>query len=182
MKVLEEVMPGLVLLKVFSHKDDRGEFVKTFNDDAFSRFGIPFAPKEIVFSISAKNVVRGMHFQVPPSDHHKLVSCSSGAILDVVVDLRKGSPSFGRHAAFNLNETNRHVLMIPRGFAHGFLALEERSLVAYATDTVHDPSSDSGIAWDGFGFEWPVESPVVSDKDRNLPALASFESPFVYQS
>ena len=180
MKFIEEPIPGLKLLQAFKHLDERGEFVKTFNEAAFEKMGIPIDPKEIVFSVSAQDVVRGMHFQTPESDHQKLVSCAAGAIIDVVVDLRKGSPTYGEHGAFELNDENRHILLIPRGFAHGFLALKDQSLVTYCTDTGHDPSCDSGIRWNSFGYEWPVESPIVSEKDQNLIGLDDYQSPFVY--
>lgn len=178
MQRLDELLPGLILLKSFQHSDDRGQFVKSFNAKAYEALGIPLSPKEIVFSVSRKNVIRGMHFQTPPEDHQKLVSCSSGAILDVVVDLRRDSPTFGKHAAVELNEENRHILLIPRGFAHGFLALSEGALVAYCTDTGHDPACDSGIRWDSFGFTWPAVDPIISEKDRHLPSLADYSSPF----
>lgn len=169
-----------MLLQAFKFVDDRGEFVKTYNQDAYEKLGIPLTPKEIVFSVSRKNVVRGMHFQTPPSDHQKLVSCASGAIIDVVVDLRVGSPAYGQWAAFELNECNRHTLLIPAGFAHGFLALEEKSLVTYCTDTGHDPDCDSGIRWDSFGYEWPVDHPVISEKDQHLVGLDDYQSPFLF--
>lgn len=178
MKIIEEIMPGLVLLQSFQHTDSRGQFVKTFNSAVFDHLGLPIVPKEIVFSVSAKDVIRGMHFQTPPEDHQKLVSCSAGAILDVVVDLRSGSESFGRYAAVELSDLNRHILLIPKGFAHGFLALKEQSLVAYCTDTGHAPQCDSGIRWDSFGFDWPVKVPIISEKDRSLPSLIDYSTPF----
>lgn len=171
-------MPGLLLMQAFQHHDPRGEFVKTYNAEAFERLELSFAPREIVFSVSARRVVRGMHFQLPPDDHRKYVGCPVGAILDVVLDLRTDSPTFGKSAGFRLDARNRHQLMIPRGFAHGFLALEDNSLVSYCTDTGHAPASDAGIRWDSFGFDWAVEDPVISDKDHNLPAFADFRSPF----
>ena len=180
MKLIQEVMPGLQLLQAFKHLDERGEFVKTFNEAAFAQMGIPLSPKEIVFSVSARDVVRGMHFQTPQSDHQKLVSCAAGAIIDVVVDLRKGSPSYGQHAAFELTDQNRHILLIPRGFAHGFLAMQDQSLVTYCTDTGHDPTCDSGIRWDSFGYDWPVKNPIVSEKDQHLVGLDEYQSPFIY--
>lgn len=178
MKIIDEPLPGLFLLQSFRHVDQRGEFVKTFNADAYLAMGLSFEPKEIVFSVSNRNVIRGMHFQTPPADHQKLVGCSAGAIVDVVVDLRSDSPTFRRHAAFDLSEENRHALLVPKGFAHGFLALEDRSVVSYATDTVHDPTRDSGIRWDSFNYRWPVEHPVISDKDLGLPPLIDYLSPF----
>jgi len=159
----------------------RGEFVKTYNDEAFKALEMPLVPREIVFSVSRKDVVRGMHFQTPESDHQKLVTCASGCIIDVGVDIRKGSPTYGEHAAYELTEENRHTLLVPRGFAHGFLALEEKSLVSYCTDTGHDPQRDSGIRWNSFGYDWPVADPIVSEKDQNLVGLSEYESPFQFE-
>jgi dTDP-4-dehydrorhamnose 3,5-epimerase len=181
MKIIDEPFPGLKLLQARSFKDERGEFVKPYNDEVFQNLGMPLVPREIVFSVSRKDVLRGMHFQTPDSDHQKLVTCAAGAIIDVVVDIRKGSPTFGKHAAFGLTETNRHTLLIPRGFAHGFLALEEKSLVSYCTDTGHDPDRDAGIRWDSFQYDWPVKSPIISEKDLKLTGLEEYQSPFTFE-
>lgn len=180
MEIIKEPLPGLKLLQARSFKDERGEFVKPYNDEVFRSLGMPLVPREIVFSVSRKDVLRGMHFQTPDSDHQKLVTCASGSIIDVVVDLRKGSPSYGQFAAFELTEVNRHTLLIPRGFAHGFLALQEGSLVSYCTDTGHDPARDAGIRWESFGYDWPVSNPIISGKDRNLPSLEDYQSPFSF--
>jgi dTDP-4-dehydrorhamnose 3,5-epimerase len=180
MEIIAEPLPGLKLLQARSFKDDRGEFVKPYNDEVFRSLGMPMIPREIVFSISRKDVLRGMHFQTPGSDHQKLVTCAAGSIIDVVVDIRNESPSYGQYAAFELTELNRHTLLVPRGFAHGFLALEEKSLVSYCTDTGHDPARDSGIRWDSFGYDWPVQNPIISEKDQKLVGLDDYQSPFVY--
>ncbi len=119
-----------------------------------------------------------MHFQLPPAAHAKLVYCIVGKVLDVVLDLRKDSATFGRSYAHELNGTNREMLFISAGFAHGFLALEDQATMVYQTSTVHSPAQDAGIAWNSFGFDWPVKNPILSERDKNVPALGAFLSPF----
>ena len=173
-------LAGLVVLEPRVFTDLRGTFVKTFHDSAFRELGLAFAPREEYFSTSHKNVVRGMHFQVPPADHAKLVYCVTGAVLDVVLDLRRNSPTYGGTFAGELSETNRRSLFIPTGFAQGFLALTDNALMVYKTSTVHDPACDRGIHWQSFGFTWPLggATPILSKRDEALPPLADFNSPF----
>jgi dTDP-4-dehydrorhamnose 3,5-epimerase len=162
--------------------DARGSFVKTFHAELFRKAGLDFQPAEEFYSVSAAGVVRGMHFQLPPHDHAKLVYCPAGRVLDVIVDLRKNSKTYGEHFSRELSAENRVMLYIPSGFAHGFLALEAGSMMVYQTSTVHAPESDAGIHWESFGFDWPLKaanlSPILSDRDRAFPALADFASPF----
>ena len=173
-------LAGLVVLEPRVFTDLRGTFVKTFHATAFRELGLDFVPREEYFSTSHKNVVRGMHFQVPPADHAKLVYCVTGAVLDVVLDLRRNSPTCGGTFAGELSETNRRSLFIPTGFAHGFLALTDHALMVYKTSTVHDPACDRGIHWQSFGFAWPLggAAPILSPRDEALPPLAEFKSPF----
>ncbi len=178
MTVLPTTLPGVRVLQPRVFSDARGSFVKTYHVDTFRELGIEFAPREEFFSVSARDVVRGMHFQLPPAAHDKLVYCVAGAVLDVVVDLRKDSPTRGQHFTRELSESNREMLFIPIGFAHGFLALADRAVMVYQTSTVHAPTQDAGILWNSFGFHWPVEHPILSARDRQFPALAEFGSPF----
>ncbi|HWX21365.1 MAG TPA: dTDP-4-dehydrorhamnose 3,5-epimerase [Candidatus Binatia bacterium] len=171
-------LPGLVLLQPPIFEDARGIFVKTFHDNFFRDAGIPFEPREEFYSVSAKDVLRGMHFQLPPTAHAKLVYCLSGRVMDVVLDMRRGSPTYGRSFNCILDAIKRESLYVPVGFAHGFLSLEDRSLMIYKTDAVHDPACDTGIAWDSFGFEWPVTNPIMSDRDRRFVRWREFNSPF----
>jgi len=178
--VFQTSLAGLIRLEPRSFSDHRGTFVKTYHDRAFRELGLPFESREEFYSTSHKNVVRGMHFQAPPVAHAKLVYCVTGAVLDVVLDLRRQSPTYGRACAEELSETNRRSLFIPPGFAHGFLALTEGALMVYKTSTVHDPACDQGIHWQSFGFDWPLAgaAPILSQRDQELPALADFNSPF----
>lgn len=178
MKSISQLLPGAVLLQPKVLSDVRGEFVKTFHSVAFTELGIPFVPVEEFFSISHKHVLRGMHFQLPPHDHAKLIYCVVGRVLDVLLDLRKASPSYGCTASVELSDANRHMLFIPSGLAHGFLALESNTVMVYQTSTVHAPAHDAGIHWDSFGFVWPREKPVTSYRDAAFPPFADFNSPF----
>lgn len=175
---IEQPFAGVHLIEPRVFTDARGEFVKTYHRDLFRELGIDFTPAEEFFSTSHRGVLRGLHFQLPPHDHAKLVYCLAGAVKDVLVDLRRASPQFGRAFDTELSEGNRRLLFIPPGVAHGFLALEEGSVMAYATSTVHAPSHDAGIRWDSIGFEWGIDVPVISPRDAAFPALAEFVSPF----
>jgi len=178
MELVTTELPGLKIIRPKIFQDARGSFVKTFHRDVFRELGLDFEPREEFFSTSAKGVLRGMHFQLPPAAHAKLVYCIAGRVLDVVLDLRKSSPTFGRSVARELNATNREMFFIPVGFAHGFLALEDGATMVYQTSTVHSPAQDAGIAWDSFGFDWPEKSPRLSARDTAFPTLENFQSPF----
>lgn len=180
MNLVDEPLPGLKILKPFVHSDERGEFVKPFNEVQLANHGINITLREEFFSSSSAGVIRGMHFQIPPFAHQKIVYCISGAVLDVVLDLRKSSPTYGHHAAFELSANNRHVVSIPIGFAHGFMSLEDHSTLIYKTDVVYSSDHDAGILWNGFGYEWPVvmDPPIVSVRDSQFPPLSGVNSPF----
>ena len=178
MEISPTELPGLRVIRPRIFADARGSFVKTFHRDFFREHGMDFEPREEFFSTSAKNVLRGMHFQMPPAAHAKLVYCIAGRALDVALDIRKHSPAFGRCYARELNDCNREILFIPVGLAHGFLALEEGTTMVYQTSTAHSPTQDTGIVWNSFGFDWPVKNPVLSERDQKFPALREFQSPF----
>lgn len=176
---LNQPLPGVHLLQPKVFNDNRGDFVKTYHAQAFKDLGIEFVPVEEFFSTSRQGVLRGMHFQLPPHDHAKLVYCIRGRVLDVLLDLRKGSPTYGQSVSTELSAANHHQFFIPTGIAHGFLSLEEDSVMVYKTSTMHAPSHDAGIRWDSFGYEWPmIIDRVVSSRDQQFPAFKSFLSPF----
>lgn len=177
-EVVSEPLPGVKILAPKRVADARGEFVKTMHEGALATLGIQFIVREEFFSVSSRGVLRGMHFQSPPHDHQKIVYCPNGRVLDVLLDLRKASGGYGRCASFELSQANRHLVYIPKGIAHGFLTLEDDSLMLYKTDTVHQPSYDTGIRWDSFGFAWPVEAPIISPRDQKHPPFPEFVSPF----
>lgn len=169
---------GVRLLSPQVFNDARGAFIKTYHVGVFRDLGMPFVPVEEFVSISRRDVIRGMHLQLPPAAHAKLVYCVVGAVLDVVLDLRRGAGGYGRWMTRRLSAENREMLFIPPGCAHGFLALTDEATMVYQTDTVHAPASDAGVLWNSFGFDWPAEQPCLSERDRALPALENFVSPF----
>jgi dTDP-4-dehydrorhamnose 3,5-epimerase len=178
LKLLPTELEGVSILQPRIFEDQRGSFIKTYHTGMFRELGLDFAPKEEFFSVSRKDVVRGMHFQVPPMAQAKVVYCIAGRILDVVVDLRRGSRTFGRWFERELNETNREMVFMAAGFAHGFLALMDNAVTVYQAGEVHSPQHDVGILWNSFGFHWPVKNPIISERDRGFPALRDFVSPF----
>ncbi len=177
MDLLEELLPGCWLLAPKLFEDVRGRFVKTVQESFLNAHGLPFNMREEFYSTSHAGVLRGMHFQRPPHDHIKLVSCLVGEVLDVLVDLRVG-PSYGRVASARLSADKARSIYIPSGIAHGFLTLSDGSLMVYKTSTEHAPSHDAGIRWDSFGFDWGLAVPIVSDRDQLHPAFPGFQTPF----
>lgn len=171
-------LPGVRLLEPKVFHDQRGDFVKTYHAGTYQALGISFGLAEEFYSVSKKNVLRGMHFQLPPHDHAKIVYCVAGRVLDVLLDLRKSSPTFGKSLGIEMGVGDHRILYIPPGLAHGFLSLEDQSLMIYQTSAVHAPSHDVGIHWDSFGFKWPVQCPIVSVRDAAFQPLAGFASPF----
>lgn len=174
----QTTLPGLRLISLYYAEDERGFFLKSFEQDMFRQNGVDFRIFETFCTKSCKGTVRGLHFQRRHSQD-KLVQVLHGVVYDVAVDLRKNSPTFGRWEGFTLTAENRQMLYIPKGFAHGFLSLEDNTLFSYLCGDRYDPESDGGIRWDDpqLAIEWPleqVESVVVSEKDRNLPLLSDF--------
>ena len=178
MEISRTPIPGLLLLQAVPFQDIRGGFQKPFNETFFRENGLAADFKEFYYSVNRKDVIRGMHFQTPPCDHEKLVYVSKGRILDVVVDIRKSSPTFGNYFETELNDREGCYLYIPKGLAHGFCALEEGSVVHYAQTSCYDPEHDAGISFRSFGYTWPVSDPIVSERDRSFPDWQSFNSPF----
>lgn len=181
MQLNESAIPGCYEVVPSVHTDARGTFVKTFHAPTFHALGLATDFAEEFYSESNKNVIRGMHFQLPPEDHIKLVYCTSGVVMDVVVDLRQGSPAYGRHAVFELSPASANMVYIPKGMAHGFCALSDRATMMYKTSTAHAPDLDHGIRWDSAGIRWPVMAPILSARDAGLPSLDQFASPFRYR-
>ncbi len=177
MELLKELLPGCMLLQPKRFEDQRGCFVKTYHEGLCAMLGVQLDIREEFYSVSHKDVIRGMHFQLPPHAHDKLVYCPLGAVCDVLLDLRAGA-GYGRVASAQLSGANGQLIFIPQGIAHGFVALAHDSLMIYKTTTVHTPESDCGIRWDSFGFDWGLSQPSLSDRDQKHPPLASFSTPF----
>lgn len=178
MKVSKTGLDGVFILEQSVFKDSRGAFVKIFQESFFRERGLECDFKENYYTRSKEDVIRGMHFQVPPHDHAKLVTVIHGTILDVILDLRKEAPTFGKYETFELSRENRKSIYIPRGFAHGFTVLGESAIAYYMVTTEYSAAHDCGIRYDSFGFDWPVANPIVSDRDKAFPVFSEFKSPF----
>ena len=177
--VAVDAIPGTWVIDVPVMRDDRGTFVKTFQTSWLENLGCKFELREEFFSESAAGVLRGMHFQTPPADHQKIVSCTAGRVLDVLLDLRRGE-NYGRSWSIELDADQPRMMLIPRGVAHGFLSLQTGSVMVYKTDHEYAPEFDAGIAHDSFGFDWPPVDggPRMSDRDQQHPNLSDWETPF----
>ncbi len=162
--------------------DRRGSFSKPFSLDEYRGNQLPFAIHELYWSRSQPRTLRGMHFQAPPYAHWKLVWCAAGEIIDVVLDLRVGSPTFMATDAFRLTSDSGRAVVIPPGLAHGFYVPDTDAVVIYAVSSAYHPEHDKGVLWHTIGFDWPTANPIVSDRDMSLPALHDFVSPFVFES
>lgn len=173
-------IPGVKLITLNAIEDERGWFLKTFHAPTFAAVGLETDFPESFVSLSKRNVIRGMHFQTPPHDHAKIVRCLIGRVLDVVLDLRRQSATYGQYATFKLDAANPQAVYIPRGMAHGFLTLSDEAVLEYHTSTVHHPASDSGIRWDSFGFDWGLGEAVstLSARDRAFAAFDMADLPF----
>ena len=183
MQIRETGIPGCFEITPHLFTDERGSFVKTFHQDLFQQHGLETEWREEYYSVSRKGVLRGLHFQVPPHDHAKLVYCTAGMVLDAVLDLRVGSPAYQRHELFELNAETAHMLYLPKGVAHGFYTLSDSATMMYKVSTVYAPACDTGILWNSAGIPWPDSHPVVSQRDGNLPELSDFsDNPFRYRS
>jgi dTDP-4-dehydrorhamnose 3,5-epimerase len=174
-------LPGCFLITFPHFRDHRGLFVKSFQRSAFEAHGLECDFTESFYTESGENVLRGMHFQIPPADHAKLVYCMSGAIHDVALDLRVGSPTYGEHEAYDLSAEYNNAVYLPSGMAHGFFVRSAPALVVYEVTSEHSPSHDTGILWNSFGASWPQSAPIISARDEGLTPLAQFESPFRFE-
>ena len=181
-EILEGRLPGYLQLRPKIHGDPRGMFVKPYEQDRFVELGLPTQWPERYYSRSHRGVIRGMHLQLPPTDHDKLVYCVRGSALDVVVDMRVGSPAYGAYEILELDDQQWVTVFVPRGLAHGFAALTDDTVMAYAVTSQHDPVNDVGIRWNSLPIPWPFDHPLISSRDATLPEFADFRSPFVYGS
>jgi len=166
-------VPGVVIVSPRVFEDERGFFLETYKKTDFVENGIDVDFFQDNHSLSAKHVLRGLHYQTPPAGQAKLVRVVSGAVWDVAVDIRRGSATFKKWFAIELSEANRKMLYIPEGFAHGFLALTDNTHLLYKCSPEYSPAYDAGIIWndEDIGIDWPVARPLLSDKDRRLPKL-----------
>jgi dTDP-4-dehydrorhamnose 3,5-epimerase len=162
-------------------QDDRGYFMRVLDISSFAEFGLQTSwVQENESRCIHKHTVRGLHFQLPPHTETKLVRVVAGKILDVFVDLRRASPTFGQWEAVELSADNHKMAYIPRGFAHGYCSLTDESVVVYKVDAAYAPSFEGGLRWNDptLGIQWPIREPVLSPRDATLPLFSSFSSPF----
>jgi len=178
MEINNTSIEGLLLIKNKLFTDGRGGFLKIFNEDFFKENHLNTDFRECYFSNSHKNVIRGMHFQTPPADHVKVVFVSKGSVKDVVVDIRTHSKTYGQYCSFDLSDSEGAFLYIPKGCAHGFLSLEDNTVVNYLQTSVYNASCDCGIRYDSFGYDWGVNNPILSDRDKSFPTLSNLNNPF----
>ena len=167
-------IPDVILIEPKVFEDERGFFMETYKKEDFDeKVGIKGEFIQDNHSKSEYGVLRGLHFQKEPYAQTKIVRCVSGEIYDVAVDLRKNSPTFGRYVSVELSEENKFMVYVPKGFAHGFLVLSENAEVIYKVDNVYAPGYETGLIWndEDIGIKWPVDNPIISQKDRNLLTL-----------
>lgn len=182
MEVIKTDIEGLVIIEPKVFKDARGYFFESFSQREFDEKVRPIRFVQDNESMSSYGVMRGLHFQAPPFTQSKLVRCVKGAVLDVAVDIRKGSPTYGRHVAVELTEDNNRQFFVPRGFAHGFAVLSPTAVFQYKCDNFYAPQADGGISIldDSLGIDWhiPMDQALLSEKDTKHPLLKDFDSPF----
>lgn len=171
MKVIKTTIDGLLLLEPTIFSDDRGYFYESYNILTFAKYGINVEFVQDNISKSYNNVIRGLHYQVGKFAQDKLVRVSNGAVIDVAVDIRPDSPTYGKWEAFLLSRENNRMLFIPKGFAHGFAAITDDVIFNYKCSNVYDKESEGGIIWNDptINIHWPTKEPIISDKDLKLP-------------
>lgn len=169
----ETPIKNLLLFKPEIYRDQRGEFLEAYREHRFKELGLEIEFVQDNISRSEKNVIRGLHYQLPPASQVKLVMVLHGEILDIAVDLRPHSSTFGQYYSALLSAENRHMLLIPTGFAHGFSVMSDEATVYYKCNDYYNSSLERGIRWDDpeLGIDWKVENPVLSKKDKSLPLL-----------
>ena len=178
MKLIDTDIQGVYIIEQNHKKDYRGSFVKMFQKSFFQENDLEYNFSESYYTKSKEDVIRGMHFQLPPHDHAKLITVITGTITDVILDLRKSSPTYKKYFEVELSRENRKSIYIPRGCAHGFGVLSETAITYYLVTSEHMPEHDHGIRYDSFGYDWIIENPIISERDKNLIDFLDFKSPF----
>jgi len=184
MNVIEANILGVKVIEPTVHGDHRGFFMESYNAATFQEHDIHHDFVQDNHSLSVESgVIRGLHYQLNPHAQTKLIRVLAGEIYDVVVDIRKGSPTYGQWEGFTLSAANKRQLLVPQGFAHGFCTMAPNTEVLYKVDQLYSHEHDRGIAWDDpmLAIDWPIQSPILSDKDRKLPLLDDAENNFTYE-
>lgn len=180
MQIKTTPIAGLLIIEPQVFKDDRGYFYESYNKEKMVAAGIDLAFVQDNQSLSQKGIIRGLHFQAPPFAQGKLVRVIKGAVMDVAVDIRKDSPTYGEHFSIELTAENKTMFYIPPGFAHGFETLSDNTLFLYKCTDVYNKASEGGLLWNDetLGIKWQTTAPIISDKDKVLPTINQFTSPF----
>lgn len=180
MEILDTPFEGLKVIQPKVWGDARGHFFESYSEAAFKAAGLPTDFVQDNQSLSAIGILRGLHFQAPPFAQGKLVRVITGAVLDVVVDIRKGSATYGQHFKIELSAENKTMFWVPPGFAHGFLTLQNDTTFVYKVTGLYNKESEGGLLWNDpqLGIDWGVADPLLSDKDKLLPCWADFVTPF----
>ena len=178
MKIYESEIKGAKIIEYDVNHDTRGYTLKPFSLNQIKEAGLKFEVREIFYSTSNKDVIRGMHFQLPPHAQAKIVHLIKGKIMDVILDLRTDSPTYGKHVSIELEEGDGKVVYIPKGLAHGFASLVDGSTVIYLFDSPYSSGFESGVRYDSFGYKWKIGRPILSRRDLLFPEFYKFRSPF----
>ncbi len=180
MNFIETEIEGLLIIEPRVFKDDRGYFFESYNQKVFQDAGLDIRFVQDNQSMSQKGVLRGLHFQQPPYAQAKLVSVIKGSVLDVAVDIRTSSPTYGRYCSVVLSEENKKMLFIPEGFAHGFLTLEDNTIFSYKCSNLYNKNSEDAILWndESLNIDWNTGNPILSEKDKLAKSFAEFKSLF----
>jgi len=173
---------GCLEIVLNKFEDNRGLFVKTFHQEIFDKTKLTHRFEEEYYSVSHNNVLRGMHFQLPPHEVTKLVYCVLGEVMDVVIDLRANSPTYGKFAQLTLSSKKANMLYIPPGLGHGFYTLSKEAILCYKVSKLYSQEHDTGILWSSAGIPWLSTNPTISKRDSEFPTLAEFTTPFVYKA
>lgn len=183
MKIEKTHIPGPLILKPDVYIDERGYFYESYNINTLAEAGINETFLQDNESLSARNVLRGLHFQNPPFEQGKLVRVVKGSVIDVAVDIRKGSPYYGKWISVELSEKRKELFWVPAGFAHGFLAREDNTIFSYKCTNIYHKESEVCIIWNDpdINIDWPVTYPVLTERDKNGIRFRDFESRFIYQ-
>jgi dTDP-4-dehydrorhamnose 3,5-epimerase len=180
MQIVKTLIEDLLVVQPTVFEDARGYFFESYNKQVFLNLGIKADFVQDNQSMSQAGVLRGLHFQKPPCAQGKLVTVTKGAVMDVAVDIRKNSNTYGKHFSIELNEKNKTMLWIPVGFAHGFVTLQDNTIFSYKCTNVYNKASEDAIYWndEALAIQWNIESPILSEKDKAAGKFAAFNSPF----
>jgi len=180
MKIIKTEIEGLLLIEPKVFEDERGYFFESWSKDAFENAGLDINFVQDNQSLSSKGVVRGLHFQNPPFAQGKIVRVLKGSVLDIAVDIRENSPTYGKYFSIHLSEENKTMLWIPPGFAHGFSTLEDNTIFSYKCSGVYNKESEGSLMWNDtdLSIDWKIKNPIISEKDQNSELFSNFKTQF----